>query len=93
MGEKLDGHDYVDAALEKGAVAAVVAKRHSYHGENIIYVSDTTQALCDFARFYRNQFSPLLVGVTGSVGKTTTKEMIYAVLSAAGPTLKTQGKT
>ncbi len=91
VGERLNGHDYVTAALEKGALAAVVSERRDWKADNVVLVEDTTEALLRFAGWYRRQFSPRLVGVTGSVGKTTTKEMIYAVLSADGKTLKTQG--
>lgn len=75
VGERLNGHHYVDTALEKGAAAAVVSQKGEYRGGPLIYVPDTTEALCRLARFYRSRFSPMVVAVTGSVGKTTTKEM------------------
>ena len=91
-GERLNGHAYVSSALERGAAAAVVAEdRPEWPSERVIRVPDTTAALLDFAAWYRRGFDVRPVAVTGSVGKTTTKEMVAAVLSADGPTLKTQG--
>lgn len=81
-----DGHDFAASALEKGA-AAVVASR-PVEGP-AIYVTDTVSALQDIARGYRETLSCRCVGITGSVGKTTTKEMIAAVLSTALRTEKT----
>ena len=92
VGERLNGHEYVSAALERGAPAAVVSEeRPEWPSDRVIRVADTTAALLDFAAWYRRRFDVRPVAVTGSVGKTTTKEMVAAVLSADGPTLKTQG--
>ena len=89
-GENFDGHDYVEAAFEKGASYALVD-----HGDRqdkrLIFCEDTEQGFLDIAGWYRDQFSPKVVGVTGSVGKTTTKEMIASVLEAQFKTLKTEG--
>lgn len=90
-GERFDGHDYIEAALEKGAVAAVAHKRSDYKSDRIIYVNDTQRALMDIGGLYRDKFSPKVAAVTGSVGKTTTKEMIWCVLSSQYNTLKTEG--
>lgn len=82
-GTKYDGHDFVNEALRRGAFACVV-DRHcklELSGPRII-VDDTRRALGDFARWYRQRWETLVIGVTGSVGKTTTREMIHAVLSA-----------
>lgn len=88
-GERFDGHDFVATACEQGAVAAVTEAPVA--GCPCIVVPHTGRALLDIARHYRKKFEPFLVGITGSVGKTTTKNMIALVLSAAVPTLKTEG--
>lgn len=90
QGERFDGHDFIPSAFEAGAAAAV-SDREIETGRPYILVKDTREALLDLARCYRRAFDGLVVGVTGSVGKTTTKEMIAAVLSAGCKTLKTQG--
>ncbi len=88
-GENFDGHDFVDTAIANGAVAALTQRQI---GENpCIIVPDTREALLKIASFYRNKFSLTLCGITGSVGKTTTKEMIALALSAEYKTLKTEG--
>ena len=89
-GERFDGHDFIPSAFESGAAAAV-SDREIETDRPYILVKDTREALLDLARCYRRAFDGLVVGVTGSVGKTTTKEMIAAVLSAGYKTLKTQG--
>ena len=88
-GANFDGHQFVKKAIADGAVAAVTDQ--PIEGCPCIVVPDTGTALLQIAAYYRKKFSPILVGVTGSVGKTTTKEMIALVLSAAFETLKTQG--
>lgn len=89
-GESFDGHKYVDSAFEKGASYALVD-----HGDRqdprLIFCDDTEQGFLDVAAHYRDQFSVKLVGITGSVGKTTTKEMIAAVLESKFCTLKNEG--
>ena len=79
-GEHSDGHEYVKAAFERGAVATVVSEPVSDAGGRQIVVPDTLRAFGDLAAAYRRQFDIPVVGVTGSVGKTSTKEMIAAVL-------------
>ena len=79
VGENFDGNDFALQAIEKGAAAAVVSKGE---GERLFKVSDTRDAYCQIAGNYRNQFSPLVAAVTGSVGKTTTKEMVAAIFSS-----------
>ena len=93
-GERFDGNKFVDEAFIKGASACVADKNSPYvtkDAKNLILVENTEKALLDIAHLYRKKLSVKLVGVTGSVGKTTTKEMIYAVLSERYKTLKTQG--
>src|SRR5215813_7740687 len=82
-GEKMDGHDFVDQALEKGAVAAVVSKQKiAGYGsqQRLISVEDTLEALQSLATAVRQVWARPLIGVTGSAGKTTTKEAIAQVL-------------
>lgn len=95
-GEKMDGHDYIQKALEKGAVGAIVAKGHvdtaaSFEGAfskcGFIPVSDTHQALMALARYYRQQFQIPLIAVTGSAGKTTTRALLDSIFSQAGSVL------
>lgn len=88
-GEKFDGHDFLDSAIEKGAVAVLSEK--VVDGLPLIKVENTYKALLDIAKGYRESLDVKVVGVTGSVGKTTTKDMIAAVLSQEMPTAKTQG--
>lgn len=86
-GENSDGHAHAAAALEKGA-AAVLVHRTPETGDDrrFLYVSDTLKGLWDIARAARARFRGRVVAVTGSVGKTTTKEMLRVALSALGPT-------
>lgn len=91
-GENVDGHKYVKSALEKGAAAAVV--NHIPQGlENapLLVVADVEKALWDLARFNRARTNAKLIGVTGSVGKTGTKEALKLLLSAQGKTYATEG--
>ena len=93
-GERLDGHDYVAAALERGAIAAVVARGHVSKfpdQRNLIVVDDTLEALQRLAAMVRCQWRHSVVGVTGSAGKTTTKECIAHVLAAKYRVLKSEG--
>lgn len=78
-GSNFDGHDYVGQALAKGAVYAVVGR--DVEGAATLKVADTVQALGDFARHYRRQAGYKVVAITGSVGKTTTRQIVYHVLS------------
>ncbi|WP_040196556.1 UDP-N-acetylmuramoyl-tripeptide--D-alanyl-D-alanine ligase [Candidatus Soleaferrea massiliensis] len=90
-GERFDGHLFAGRALEEGAACVVADRKVDIPDDRVIYVKSTRQAFLDMAQYYRSQFSLLLVAVTGSVGKTTTKEMIAAVLESRYKTLKTQG--
>ncbi len=93
-GERLDGHDYVGAALEKGAAGAVVQNNelHRYADRTrLLAVDDTLVALQVLATAVRKIWGKPLVGVTGSAGKTTTKEAIAHVLSSGFRVLKSEG--
>lgn len=91
-GERFDGHDYIDASLAAGAAAALTHREHEpVGGKSIIHVSDTLKALGEIARYYRNRFDIPLVGITGSVGKTSTKDMVSGVLGQKYNVLKTAG--
>ena len=87
-GEKNDGHDYIASALEAGAVCALSHKH--VEGPHIL-VPDTLTAFQALASWYRCRFDIKVIGVTGSVGKTTTKEMLYSVLSERFSVQKTEG--
>jgi len=89
-GPNFDGHDYLDAALAAGAAGAVV-ERTQPAGLPQIVVADTQQALTRAARAWRAAFTGALVGVAGSNGKTTAKEMTAAILAQVGPCLATRG--
>lgn len=87
-GDKLDGHDYVKTALEAGAGAALVSSAwfKANGGEKLIVVDDPLEGLRGMARAARARSTAKIIAVTGSAGKTTTKEAIRTVLQAAGPT-------
>lgn len=89
-GESSDGHKFLHDALSRGAAGVVVSRKVEAKCL-AIRVQDTLLALGDLGAFYRSKFDPVVVGVTGSVGKTTTKEMIAAVAAAKGPVLKNAG--
>ena len=89
-GERFDANDFVDEVLEKGA-KAVVCSRFAGNSEKVMLVEDTGKALLEIAKGYRGKFKIPFVALTGSVGKTTTKGMVHAVLSQKYNTLKTQG--
>ncbi|BED91809.1 MAG: UDP-N-acetylmuramoyl-tripeptide--D-alanyl-D-alanine ligase [Candidatus Improbicoccus pseudotrichonymphae] len=92
-GENFDGHDFINEAFERGAFFSLSDKKHNLNkNKNIIYVEDTLDSLQNLAKFYREKFDNVkIVGITGSVGKSTVKEMLYSVLSASYNVLKTQG--
>lgn len=90
-GERFDGNDYIEQAAQNGAAAAVCDNAGVRADIPIIRVDDSRTAQLKLARYYRDKFAVKLCGVTGSVGKTSTKDMIYAVLSAKFDTLKTEG--
>lgn len=91
-GENFDGHDFVPVAIEKGAIAVITERRQQdqLNGVPQLQVENTLQAYQQIARWWRDQFNIPVIAITGSVGKTTTKELIAAVLSTQGNVLKTQ---
>ena len=91
-GERFDGHDFAAKALEEGA--AYVVLNHPVDGvpaERAVISPDSYHAMMVMGANYRSQFHPKVVGVTGSVGKTTTKQMTYAAIAGFGNTIKTEG--
>ncbi len=90
-GENFDGNQYAAKALEMGAVAAVVDRADVAHDERYVVVDDTLRALQDLARYHRQRLSIPVVAITGTNGKTTTKELVAAVLSESYRTYFTQG--
>lgn len=95
-GQRHDGHEFVTSALERGAAGAVVERSFreklpaSLHPQ-LVPVADTTEALQDLARFVRRQWGGRVIAVTGSMGKTTTKEMIAALLATRFRVHKSEG--
>ena len=93
-GERCDGHRYVTHAMNTGAVGAVISNEFNIEPAHknfpVIRVKDTTTALGDLARYYRQKLNTTIIGITGSNGKTTTKEMTYHLLSHFGPTAQSQ---
>jgi UDP-N-acetylmuramoyl-tripeptide--D-alanyl-D-alanine ligase len=84
-GERFDGHEFLDAAAARGAAAAMVDRDYrSPYPLPVIIVPDTKRALGDLARGWRSRFTPVLIAVTGSNGKTTVKEMLAAILRRHG---------
>lgn len=96
-GEKFDGHDFIAGAVERGAVAAVVSRdrlaeaRAVIGSRTLLVVDDTLKALQQLAAAVRRHWGKRLIGITGSAGKTTTKEAVAAVLAARFSVLKSQG--
>jgi UDP-N-acetylmuramoyl-tripeptide--D-alanyl-D-alanine ligase len=95
-GPRHDGHDYVPGALGRGAIAAVVAEPQAHrYGDGIrnrcIVVGDTFEALKQLARAVREAWGGKIAGITGSVGKTTTKEILAALLGSKLRVLKSEG--
>lgn len=91
-GARVDGHDFAAQAIRGGA--AYIVGQHPVEGvpdSRLVRVDSSLHAMVTMGRNYRALFHPTVVGVTGSVGKTTTKEFCYAVFSAFGETLKTEG--
>ncbi|HEY9868434.1 MAG TPA: UDP-N-acetylmuramoyl-tripeptide--D-alanyl-D-alanine ligase [Candidatus Obscuribacterales bacterium] len=93
-GERFDGHDFIGDAFARGALGCIVEERGSYPVAStsfpLIAVTDTLQAYHDLARNWRKRINPIVIGVTGSSGKTTTKEMCAYALSAGLRTHKSQ---
>lgn len=99
-GAHTDGHEHIANAAHQGAIGAIVSRAYVYSPEFLstlpqdfflIQVENTEKALIDLAKWYRSQFTLPVIGITGSCGKTTVKEMISQILEQVGPTLKTKG--
>ena len=89
-GNKYDGHSFIEEAKQKGAIAAIVQIPNPQSLISIIMVKDTLKALGDLASWYRNLFSIPVIGITGSNGKTTTKELTAKCLSTKYRVLKSE---
>ncbi|HLW01527.1 MAG TPA: alanine racemase [Ktedonobacterales bacterium] len=102
-GERRDGHDFIEDAIQQGAAGVVaeterfqkyaalhpaITERMQQQGVALILVRDSRAALCDYARGILRQWKPRVIAVTGSVGKTTTKEALATILEASFPTFK-----
>lgn len=90
-GERFDGHDYLAQAVRHGAAASLSEEVVVGLNIPVVQVRDTLQALGDLAHAVRQQFAGPVVGITGTSGKTTTKEMLAAILARTGPGLKSAG--
>jgi UDP-N-acetylmuramoyl-tripeptide--D-alanyl-D-alanine ligase len=97
-GDRFDGHDFVPEAIKKGAWGALVERsalesRYDSLGglKNIVPVEDTLFALQEMSHMHRKKYPIPIVGITGSNGKTTTKEMVAGILKQKGPVLKNEG--
>ncbi|WP_293369171.1 UDP-N-acetylmuramoyl-tripeptide--D-alanyl-D-alanine ligase [Nevskia sp.] len=89
-GDRFDGHDYVARAASLGAVGSLVSRRIDGGGAQIL-VNDTLVALQRYAQSWRQDFDIPVIGITGSSGKTTTKQIVASVMAARGPVLATEG--
>ena len=92
VGDKFDAHEFIRAAFDMGATAVLTHKNiEPLLGKTIIKVDDTLKALSEIAIYYKKKYNVPTVSVTGSVGKTTTKDMIASVMGTKYNTLKTPG--
>ena len=90
-GERVDGHSYIEDAFKRGAVAVIAEHSVEYKNENIFVCENSVKAMQQMAKWYKSQYSFKTVAITGSVGKTTTKDMISAVLQRKFRVGKTEG--
>ena len=90
-GARVDGHDFIEGVMDKGALATLSEKDLGEKPYPYIQVESSLQAVKDIAEYYLKQLAIPVVGITGSVGKTSTKEMIASVLAQKYKVLKTQG--
>ena len=90
-GENFDGHDFLEKAIQKGASGVIVSCKDSALRYNGLFVKNTHAALINFAEFSRNRFKGKTIGITGSNGKTTTKDMAKVIFSEFGKTFATPG--
>lgn len=91
VGARVDGHDFIPQVFEKGALCTLSQKDLENPAGPYIKVDSVAQALKDIAEFYRQQLTCKIIGITGSVGKTSTKEIIASVLEEKYSVLKTKG--
>lgn len=89
-GENFDGHDFIDIAEKMGAKAVIVSQNVDTQLPTLL-VENTEKALVKIAKWWLHQIKPQVIGITGSNGKTTTKNMLANILNLSAPTLKTQG--
>ncbi len=89
-GEKVDGHDYIGKAFESGASCCIGNRVPDGETRPMVIVEDVQKALKELATWYRNTLTIPVIGITGSVGKTTTKEMVSSVLDTRFKVLKTE---
>lgn len=95
-GKDFDGHDFVGEALRKGAAGVIISKGSAIfpapgtHPQVIVQVNETVKALGDLAHLYRERFELPVIGITGSNGKTTTKDMVASILARRYATLKSE---
>ncbi len=89
-GEKVDGHKFIKSAEEKGCICALV-NRGEYKDNVVIEVDDTRKGIMDLAKYYRSKLNIKVIGITGSSGKTTTKDIVSSVLEQKYKVLKTEG--
>ncbi|HAK74292.1 MAG TPA: UDP-N-acetylmuramoyl-tripeptide--D-alanyl-D-alanine ligase, partial [Sporomusaceae bacterium] len=91
-GERFDGHEFIRQAIEKGAAGVVISKQVVALPEGIavIVVENTLKALQDLAQFHRRRFQIPVIAITGSNGKTTTKDLTAAILASKLRVLKTE---
>lgn len=90
LGKRFNGEEFVDAAMRRGAAGCVVRWRRQLEGGFLIRVADTQAALMDLARWYRDQLTASVIAVTGTVGKTSTREMIHAALAPHLPGVRSR---
>lgn len=90
-GPNFNANEFAEKALQQGAAYAIVDERPAVENDRIIVVDDVLEALQALAKYHRQQFTIPFIAITGSNGKTTTKELVHAVLSASFKTYTTQG--
>lgn len=90
-GENVDGHNYIEKAVNQGATAVLAQDKKDYGDLPVIMVEDTVLAMLKVGGWYREKSASKIVAITGSVGKTTTKDMVFAVLNSQLSAIKTQG--
>jgi len=94
VGEKFDGHDFIHELMADKKIACSLTMKEGYEksaaGAGLIMCDDTLKALGRIGKFHRDRFSPVTIGITGTNGKTTTKELVYSVMSSAYRTLKNE---